>query len=517
MSPLSADSSGVEHATRQRGIALALLASVFIVAICGLAYELLAAALASYVLGDSILQFSTVIGTYLFAMGIGSAMSRFLDREIEHFIRIEILIAVFGGAATAGLSLLFAFAPESFRVALYLTVALLGILTGLEIPLVMRILSERLSLKDLVSHVLTFDYLGALAVSVAFPLVVVPQMGLIRGAFFFGLINALVGVGCVWLFRKELRNVAVWWLGACAAVVFCAAGLVGSNWLSTRTEQLMYGNDIIHVESTPYQRIMLTRHRDDVRLYLNGNLQFSSRDEYRYHEALVHPVMAALPGAKRVLVLGGGDGLAAREILRYPQVESITLVDLDPRMTELFRDHPFLSTLNDGALKSPKLRIINEDAFIWLDASREMFDAIIVDLPDPSNFSLGKLYTITFYEAVARHLSQSGYAVVQSTSPLYARKAFWTIVTTLEAAGLSTAPYHAPVPSFGEWGFVIAGHRRYAPPATVPEGLKFITAERVPDLFNFPADMARVEAEVNRLDTQALVRTFEAEWRRAAR
>ena len=240
------------HGAKQNGVALALLLSVFIVASCGLAYELLAAALASHLLGDSITQFSTVIGTYLFAMGIGSAMSRYLDREVENFVRIEILVAICGGAATAGLSMLFAYAPDSFRIALYLIVGLLGILTGLEIPLVMRILGNRLSLKDLVSHVLTFDYLGALAVSIAFPLFVVPQMGLIRGAFFFGLINALVGVACVWLFQKELRRVWMWWVGALAAVLFTTAGMVWANNISTRAEQAMFGNDIILAENTPY-------------------------------------------------------------------------------------------------------------------------------------------------------------------------------------------------------------------------------------------------------------------------
>ena len=494
------------------GTALALLLSVFIVASCGLAYELLAAALASHLLGDSITQFSTVIGAYLFAMGIGSALSRYLDNEVENFVRIELLIAVSGGVATAGLSLLFAYAPESFRIALYLIVGLLGILTGLEIPLVMRILGNRLSFKDLVSHVLTFDYLGALAISIAFPLFVVPQMGLIRGAFFFGLVNALVGVACVWLFRKELQRIWIWWLGGLVAVLFTMAGVIFSNNLSTRAEQAMFGNDILLAENTAYQRILITKHRDDIRLHLNGNLQFSSRDEYRYHEALVHPVMAALPGAKNVLVLGGGDGLAVREILKYPNIQSLTLIDLDPRMTQLFRDHPLLSALNEKSLSNPKVKIINEDAFIWLDRNPSFFDAIIIDLPDPSNFSLAKLYTLSFYEAVARHLSQSGFVSVQATSPLYARQAFWIIVSTLEAAGLTTAPYHATVPSFGEWGFVIAGHRPYKPPGKVPDNLRFITVSQIPTMFDFPPDMARVPAQVNRLDTQTLVRVFEAEW-----
>ncbi len=499
-------------------MAIALLFSVFAVASCGLAYELLAGSLASHLLGDSITQFSTVIGAYLFAMGIGSAISRHVDREIETFVRVEILIAVFGGTAAAGLSLLYAFAPDSFRLAMYLVVILLGTLVGLEIPLVMRILGERLSLRDLVSQVLTFDYLGALAVSVAFPLFVVPQMGLIRGAFFFGLINAIVALATVWLFRRELAGAArPLAIAAVLATVGTAAGVVASNLIATRAEQAMFGADIVLAENTPYQRILVTRHKDDVRLHLNGNLQFSSRDEYRYHEALVQPVMAALPSAKRVLVLGGGDGMAVREILRHPQVESITLVDLDPRMTQLFRSHPALSPLNSGSLSSPKLHVINEDAFVWLQANSDFFDAIIIDLPDPSSFSLGKLYTVTFYEAVARHLSQSGFVTVQATSPLYARRAYWSIVATIEAAGLAVAPYHVTVPSFGEWGFVIGGHRRYAPPTKLPDRLRFLTVAQLPAMFAFPPDMDAVPGEVNRLDTQSLIRTFDDEWRRVLR
>ncbi len=499
-------------------MAIALLFSVFAVASCGLAYELLAGSLASHLLGDSITQFSTVIGAYLFAMGIGSAISRHVDREIETFVRVEILIAVFGGAATAGLSLLYAFAPDSFRLAMYLVVILLGTLVGLEIPLVMRILGERLSLRDLVSQVLTFDYLGALAVSVAFPLLVVPQMGLIRGAFFFGLINAIVALATVWLFRRELAGAArPLVIAAVLATVGTAVGVVASNLIATRAEQAMFGADIVLAENTPYQRILVTRHKDDVRLHLNGNLQFSSRDEYRYHEALVQPVMAALPGAKRVLVLGGGDGMAVREILRHPNVESITLVDLDPRMTQLFRSHSALAPLNGGSLSSPKLHVINEDAFVWLQSNSDFFDAIIIDLPDPSSFSLGKLYTVTFYEAVARHLSQSGFVTVQATSPLYARRAYWSIVATIEAAGLAVAPYHVTVPSFGEWGFVIGGHRRYAPPNKLPDGLRFLTVAQIPAMFVFPPDMDAVPGEVNRLDTQSLIRTFDDEWRRVLR
>jgi spermidine synthase len=204
--------------------------------------------------------------------------------------------------------------------------------------------------------------------------------------------------------------------------------------------------------------------------------------------------------------------MAVREVLRYPDVESITLVELDPNMTRLFSTHETLALLNEGSLSSPKLKIVNTDAFGWLQQTDEIFDVIVVDFPDPTNFSLGKLYTSSFYAAMEKRLAASGYAVIQTTSPLVARQSFWTVVTTLESVGLKTAPYHANVPSFGEWGYVIAGRRPYRQPQELPPGLRFLTLESLPQLFEFPRDMARVPAEVNRLSNQVLVTTYEREW-----
>ena len=250
---------------------------------------------------------------------------------------------------------------------------------------------------------------------------------------------------------------------------------------------------------------------------MNGNLQFAQRDEYRYHEALVHPAMAAHGGARKVAVLGGGDGMAVREILKYPGVESVTLVELDPAMTELFSKQPELLQLNAGALRSSKVRTINADAFSWLETSTETFDVMIVDFPDPTNFNIGKLYTNSFYALLDKHLAASGYAVIQTTSPLVARKSFWTVVSTIESVGLTATPYHAHVPSFGEWGYVVASRRPYRLPTALPEGLRFLSLQSLPLLFDFPLDMARLPTEVNRLSNQVLVTTYEAEWGKVGR
>ncbi|GAA5178718.1 polyamine aminopropyltransferase [Niveibacterium umoris] len=496
----------------------ALLVSVFIVASCGLAYELVAGALSSYLLGDSVTQFSTVIGTYLFAMGVGSWLSRYVERNLVlRFIHLELLVGLIGGFTPAALFGIFALEAAPFRVMLYGAVLTVGVLVGLEIPLVMRILKRDLSLRDLVSQVLTVDYLGALAVSIAFPLLLAPHLGLVRTGLMFGLLNASVALWAVAVFRDQLPRARLVLTQCALVLIVLLAGLAASGRFTGWAEQQMYQDQILYTRTTPYQRIVLTRWKDDLRLFLNNNLQFSSADEYRYHEALVHPGLAALPWARRVLVLGGGDGLAVREILKYPQIQQVTLVDLDPGMTDLFRDAPALRALNHDAFHSPKVRVINTDAGRWLEDHAETFDFVVVDFPDPSSFAVGKLYTTAFYRLLARHVVPEGRIVVQATSPFYARKAFWTVVATLEEAGLLTAPYHTLVPSFGEWGYILAGRTLYARPQVLPVETRFLTNASLATLFDFPGDMARVDAEPNHLNSQNLVRIFEDEWRHAIR
>ena len=510
-SPTSSSDS-IESA-RARPIDVALLASVFVIAACGLLYELAAGALASYVLGDSVLQFSTIIGTYLFAMGVGSWLSRYFERQLPaHFLRIELMVALVGGSLPAILFLSNAYVPGAFRVLLYGMVMLVGTLVGLEIPLVMRILKRNVQLKDLVSQVLTFDYLGALAVSLAFPLLLVPQLGLVRTGLLFGFMNAAVAVWALWLFRHELRRFRSHAVACALVIAALLAGLIGADHITKFAEDKFYQDRIVLSSATPYQRIVVTHGKPGYRLYLNGNLQFAERDEYRYHEALVHPVMAAHGAPKRVAVLGGGDGMAVREVLKYPSVESVVLVELDPAMTQLFSQHPMLTKLNANALTDPRVKIVNTDAFQWLQADTDMFDVVIVDFPDPTNFAIGKLFTNSFYALLDQRLAASGYAVIQTTSPLIARKSFWTVVETIESVGLTAKPYHAHVPSFGEWGFVIASRRPWRMPEKLPENLRFLSLQSLPLMFDFPLDMARVPAQVNRLSNQVLVHTYEQEW-----
>lgn len=497
----------------------ALLFSVFVIASCGLVYELVAGALSSYLLGDSVTQFSTVIGVYLFAMGCGSWLSKFVTHSlVKRFIDIELMVGLIGGySATVlfiGFSMIGYNAGIPFQAMLYLLVFVIGTLVGLEIPLVIRILEHELTLKDLISQVLTFDYLGALAVSLAFPILLVPQLGLLRTSLVFGLMNVIVAFWALWIFRAQIKNINIFIFKCIGVSALLILGLFYANQLTRFTEEKLFDDHIIFSKTTKYQRIVLTQWRDDTRLFLNGNLQFSSRDEYRYHEALVHPALSALERPKKVLVLGGGDGLAIREILKYPSIESITLVDLDSEMTSIFKSNLRLSAINQHALNNQKVKIISNDAFSWLDQNHEFYDFIVVDFPDPTNFSLGKLYTNSFYKLLAQHLSWHGLAVIQSTSPLYARQSFWCINKTIKSSGLNTMAYHTLVPSFGEWGYVIASHSPYVIPNEIKvKPLKFITPEILPSLFTFPLDMQEVDTEINQLNNQSLVNYYDQEWK----
>jgi len=491
-----------------------LFLNVLIIATCGLVYELLAGTLASYVLGDSVTQFSLIIGIYLFAMGVGSWLSRFFDTGLaRRFIEVELGIAILGGFSAPLLFLSFA-RISYFYVVLYFVVFAIGVLVGLELPLLMRILKDNLNFKDLVSRVLAFDYIGALVASLLFPVLLVPRLGLVRTSLLFGMLNAAVGLWGTWLMRPLIKGSVMGMRGrAIAVMVLLIIGVIKANTLTTLAEEQLFADDVIYAKTTPYQRIVITRGRAGFQLFLNGNLQFSSTDEYRYHEALVHPAMAVAGQPRQVLVLGGGDGLALREILRHPEVEQVTLVDLDADMTLLSKRFLPLADLNRHSFDDPRVKVINRDAMIWLEEATDLFDAAIVDFPDPNTFALGKLYTTRFYRLLKARLTPTAAVTIQCTSPLFARASYWCIVRTIEAAGFHVRPYQTSVPSFGIWGFALASVNDFQIPKHVLSGLRFLDDNSVASMFVIPVDMSPVEVEINRLDNQSLVRYYESEWR----
>ncbi len=488
--------------------------TALVIASCGLVYELVAGTLASYLLGDSVTQFSLVIGLYLTAMGGGAFLTRFVTRNVaRRFVEAEIGVALLGGLSAP--ALFFAFAsPRWFSPAFFGVVVLVGVLVGLEIPLMMRLLKDAVVFKDLVAQVLTFDYLGSLAASVLFPLILVPRLGLVRTSVLFGLLNAAVAFWTIHLFRGRIGPPAGLLARAGLVTAVLLVAFVSADRLTTMAEETQYADEVIVAKSSPYQRIVVTRNRAGFQLFLNGHLQFSSVDEYRYHEALVHPAFGVVPDAARIAVLGGGDGLAVREILKHPSVTSVTLVDLDPAVTALARTHPLFTRQNGGSLSDPRVRVINDDAMVWLEKSSDLFDIIFADFPDPNSYSVGKLYTTRFYALAKRRLDPRGAMAVQSTSPLFARTSFWIVANTIEAAGFHVRPYQMTVPSFGVWGYVLASPSPFDPPKSVPKGLRALSSETLASLFFFGPDIARVDAPVNRLNDQVLVRTYESEWKK---
>jgi spermidine synthase len=448
-------------------------------------------------------------------MGAGAWLSRFVESGLaRRFIEIELGVGLLGGFSAPLLFLSFA-RLGWFHLVLYSVVFLIGMLVGLELPLLMRILREDLDFKDLVSRVLAFDYLGALVASLLFPMFLVPRLGLVRTSLLFGILNAAVGLWGTYILEPLIRGGVGGLRGrACLVMALLAAGAIKADFLTSLAEEELFADPVVYGRTTPYQRIVVTNAPSGFQLFLNGNLQFSSADEYRYHEALVHPAMMAAASPRRALILGGGDGLALREVLKHPSIESVTLVDLDPGMTELSSNFPPLAALNQNAFADRRVHVVNEDAMIWLEEPGPAADVAIVDFPDPNNFALGKLYTTRFYRLVKARLSPGGAIGLQATSPLFARSSFWCIVKTLEAAGFAVKPYQAAVPSFGVWGFALAKASDFAAPARSPPGLRFLNDETMASLFVLPADAGPVPAEVNRLDNQVLVRYYEADWRR---
>jgi spermidine synthase len=513
----STESESVQPASQElRLLSPVLLVSVVIIATSGLVYELIAGTVASYVLGDSVAQFSFVIGFYLFAMGVGSYLSRFVvGRLLERFVEIELAVALVGGISAP---LLFAVYTSrgAFRPTLYGIVLIVGTLVGLEIPLLIRLLESRVKLKDLVARVLALDYVGALLASLLFPLVMLPRLGIQRTSLVFGILNALVAVAATFLIPIRRRTVLRLRLQAALIVVALGLSLAFIDRAVLKGEASYFGAPIIYARQSSYQRLVLTKSTRSTRLYLNGNLQFSSEDEHRYHETLVHPAVAALGRApKQAMILGGGDGLAARELLRYPDIQTITLVDLDPAVTDVFRQVDEAVRLNEGALNHSKVRVVNQDAFSYLRQHDTPQDLVIIDFPDPSNYALGKLYSLSFYRLLRQRLRPHGVAVVQTTSPYYARKAFWTIARTMRAADFRVHPMHVHVPSFGEWGFVMLGGPRLESPRRLllpASRLRYLDESSLAQLFTFPKDMQRVPAPINRLNDQPLVGIYTREW-----
>jgi spermidine synthase len=461
--------TSAEPTTRWRAV---LLAAVAACAACGIVYELALLTLSTSLNGGGIVATSLIVAGYIAALGAGALLVKpLLHWAAITFVAVEALLAIVGGLSAAALYVMFSFIGGSLLV-LALGTALIGALVGAEVPLLMTLLQRgrtagATDTGRTLANLNAADYLGALIGGLAWPFVLLPHLGMIRGAAATGIINLLAAaVVSVFLLRRVVRTrQLITALGALGlALVLLATLLVRAQDIETTSRQRLYADPIIAWRQSAYQEIVVTRRGNDMRLYLDGGLQFSTRDEYRYTESLVYPALGA--GAHSVLVLGGGDGLAARELLRAPGVDKIVQVELDPAVIELARST--MRYANGGSLDNPRVHVITADAMKWLrDTTSPSFDAIIVDLPDPDTPVLGRLYSSEFYTLVSRALAPGGLMVVQSGSPYSTPIAFWRTISTITAAGYAVTPYHVYVPTFGDWGFALARRGDEAPRPTI--------------------------------------------------
>ena len=477
-----------------------LLFTTLVISGCSMVYELLISSVSTYLLGDGIEQFSITIGLYMCAMGIGSYLTRKIKKRLFNWlVAVEVAIGIIGGTCALVLFLSNIYLP-SYKLVMFTEIIAIGLLAGLEIPLLLRIIEKYApNLRLTLSSVFTFDYVGGLIGSIAFPLLLLPQIGYFATAFLAGTLNLMMALYIIKSYKRYIR----WPKTSFAIAIVCCItlffGILFSEKVARSVEQGLYRDRIVHMEQSPYQKIVLTKHRYDLRMFINGNIQFSSRDEYRYHEALVHVAGSVAPSHENVLILGGGDGMALREVFKYDDVRHVDLVDLDKAVVELSRTHHEISRLNENALNSEKVTIYNEDAFHYLedriaqfkngDSSIRPYNMIIVDLPDPNNEDLNKLYMNLFYRLCRNNLTDDGVLVIQSTSPYYAPDAFWCIHKTLASEFEHVYPFHVQVPTFGDWGFQLATHEKVdISDLKLKITGRYLTQDNLPAIFKFAAD-----------------------------
>ncbi len=541
------DSTTAPQNPRPRTWALSLL--MFILGGCGLAYEYTFSKIASDLLGNSVQQWATMIATMLFAMGLGAELQKWVkeQRLADSLVSSQVVLAVLGGFGPLLMILAFAHLPAQYIIVQYLLALLVGTLIGFEIPLIMRLNdSTEPEMRFNLAQVLKMDYIGALIGALLWTFVMIRTLGIEHISFSLGLATLVAAALSLWMFRRRLHNPRRRLVELGFGLVAIIAGLVTGKGLILHAEQYLYRDPIVHTTTTPYQHIVLTKDRHDtLRCYINGHLQFDSNDEFIYHENLVHPAMHLAASPRSVLILGGGDGLALREVLNYPEVEQITLVDIDPEMTRLAAAHPDFVSLNGNSFANARVKIdkpagvsagesftlleenhrarptpvsapvtevhiLNLDAAAFVRTASGKYDVMILDFPDPSSPDLAKLYSRPFYEALRQHLNPGGILVQQAGSPIHTKEAFLCLGRTLEASSFATLPYHDNVPSFGEWGWWLAWAKdgvsptRQASRLTSLEKLRTPTRYLTPGLVAASLEFGKNQLVTNRNDITSL-------------
>lgn len=431
--------------------------ALFATGLSGIVAEYILATLATYFLGNSVFQWTMIISIMLFSMGIGSRISKYLEVQLlKNFLLIEFSLSILTSFSAISIYFLSVFSSAT-GFFIYLLAIMIGILIGMEIPLVIRLNDTFEELKVNIATVMEKDYYGSFAGGLFFAFVGLPYLGLAYTPFILGSINFIVAVAVFLKLRKpfQIRGSSLISGMAFGISILLVAGFIYSKPIILYGEQVKYKDKIVYSEQSRYQKIVITQWKNNYWLFIDGNQQLSTLDEWLYHEPLVHPVMQLSELPQNVLILGGGDGCAVREVLKYREVQQITVVDIDPAMTALGQTHPVLTEVNQNALNHPKVNIVNRDAYQFLNDSQDYFDIIIADLPDPKTVELGRLYSLEFYQLCYRILRPRGLIVTQAGSPYYATQAFQCIEKTMTAAGFQTIPLHNQVLTMGEWGWIL--------------------------------------------------------------
>ncbi|MBP3196636.1 MAG: polyamine aminopropyltransferase [Butyrivibrio sp.] len=486
-----------------------LMLTTLIISGCSMCYELIISAVSSYLLGNSTLQYSVTIGLYMASLGLGSYISKYFSKNLFNiFVSIELGIGVIGGISSLVLFLANIYI-SNYELVMYLEIIIIGTLAGAEIPVMTRIIEQdENNLKVTLSSIFSFDYIGGLIGSIAFPIILLPKLGYFSTSFLCGLLNIIAALLIMWKFGDRVEYIKIYRSTAVFLAFVMMFGMIMADNISEFVEGGLYRDRVVFMEQTQYQKIVMTKHRDDVRLFIDGNCQFSTADEYRYHEALVHVPLNEISDREKILILGGGDGLAVREVLKYDDVKQIDLVDLDAEMIRICSTNEDITKINQNSLLSDKLHIYNTDAYKFLESCEEKYNAIIVDLPDPNTESLNKLYTNVFYRMCGGCLKDDGVMVVQSTSPYYATKAFWCINKTIASEGFNVKAYHIQVPAFGDWGFNMASKNMLSENISFDVETRYLTENNVSSLFDFGKDEMTENVETNRLTRPVLMEYY---------
>ncbi|MCS6820294.1 MAG: polyamine aminopropyltransferase [Microscillaceae bacterium] len=435
--------------------------SLFATGLSGIVAEYILSTLASYFLGDSVFQWTIILSLMLFSMGLGSRITQFIQNDLLfYFIMIEFSLSLLVSFSAMSVYLVSGFTVYT-PVIIYALSICIGLLIGLEIPLVTRLNQAYEVLRVNIASVMEKDYYGSLVGGVFFAFVGLPYLGLTYTPFVLGAVNFSVALMVYFKLNNLIGKKNLWTAQIMGVFCFLAISVGGyfAEPIIFFGEQRKYKDKVIFQHQSRYQHLVITQWQNNYWFFIDGSQQFCTLDEVMYHEPLVHPVMTAHLYPQDILVLGGGDGLVARELLKYPSVKSITIVDIDKDITDLAKTHPVFLKVNQKAMLDKRVKIINQDAFQFLANTSQFFDIIICDLPDPRNIELNRLFSQEFYGFCFRQLRPEGLLITQAGSPYYATKAFKCIDLTLQHVGFSTLPMHNQILTMGEWGFLIGSKK----------------------------------------------------------